>query len=291
MDAAEAATEYTNIEGGSVEQHTDGRLQLHHCANYAAALALLDGNGRPQNLLELGCGSGALSHAFARVMPDTWNLVATDYSEDLIGHARARYRRSGLEFEHLDVHELGPERLGEVDAVLFLEVIEHLEPRAAADLLGRLHAGMKPGGRVVLTTLDRAPFPRAFSGYAPHAVEYDWRSLSGFLARPENSPFERSRVYRLVSERIAGEAVRAENRGGYLVNRLQRRTLALGARSRAFERLRRALMTAAYRLHLRLPQGGRFDLDGYLSTMGLATDGLDELDPVSYGLVAVLEKS
>lgn len=175
--------------------------------------------------------------------------------------------------------------------MLFLEVIEHLEPRAAADLLARLHSGLRPGGRVVLTTLDRAPFPRPFSGYAPHVVEYTWRSLSDFLSRPDNSPFERASVYRLVSGRIAGDAVRAENRGGYLANRVQRRVLELAARSRSFDRFRRGMTTTAYRLYSRLPRRDRFDFDGFLATMELATEGLEELDPVSFGLVAVLEKA
>ncbi|MBN2536738.1 class I SAM-dependent methyltransferase [candidate division WOR-3 bacterium] len=291
LRAAEPAADFRNTEGGSVEQHLDRRLQLHHCANYAAVLSLLGETGRDLSLLELGCGSGALSHAFARAMPPGWRLLATDYSDELVEHARARHSLPNLSFERLDLLDLGPDRLRDVDVVLFLEVIEHLEQQAAAELLARLHSGMKPGGRVVLTTLDRSPFPRAFSGYAPHVVEYTWRSLSEFLGRPENSPFERFRVCRLVSARIAGDAVRAEQRGGYVANRFQRRVLGLAARSPSFDRFRRGLYSGIYRLYARLPRRDRFDFEGHLATMALATDGFEQLDPVSFGLVAVLEKT
>ena len=43
-----------------------------------------------QSVLELGCGSGALSHAFARAMPDGWRLLATDYSDELVAHAEKK---------------------------------------------------------------------------------------------------------------------------------------------------------------------------------------------------------
>ena len=40
-----------------------------------------------ERVLELGCGSGALTYAFARAMPPGWSIIATDYSEKLLAGA------------------------------------------------------------------------------------------------------------------------------------------------------------------------------------------------------------
>ena len=287
---AELPGRFSNVEGGSVEQHTDRRLQLHHCVNYAAALTLLEGEGRDLDLLELGCGSGALSAALATAMPEGWRLKATDYVPELVEHARDRYARDNLSFDTLDLRELRPEQLADTDAVLFLEVIEHLSQQDAAGLLVRLHAALPPGAKLVLTTLDRAPFPRPFSGYAPHVIEYTWQSLGRFLGDPANSPFESHAVHRLVSGRIASEAVKAEQRGGYLANRLQRKALEASRRSSAFDAVHRGLTAAGYRAYSLLPKQDRFDLDGYLETITLETERPETHDADSFGLVAVLQK-
>jgi len=290
LEAIEAGKQYDNLEGGSVEQQRDRRLQLHHCANYAAVLALLADAGPNLRLLELGCGSGALSYALARLMPADWQLVATDYSESLLGHARESFRHERLRFELLDVRQAEPGRLAEADIVFLLEVIEHLPQHEAAALLQRLHGAMRPGGRLVLTTLDRSPFKRPFSQYAPHFVEYTFRSLSDFLSDRANSPFESFRVHRITSARIAGESVRNENRGGYLVNRLQRWSFAMGEQYPWAGRMRERLTSAVFRLYSLVPRSQRFDLDGYLETIDFVQDNAESRDSDSFSLVAELRK-
>jgi 2-polyprenyl-3-methyl-5-hydroxy-6-metoxy-1,4-benzoquinol methylase len=312
------STEFGNREGGSVEQQRDRRLQLHHCANYAAVLAVLKGSGQvmvrssigtrsqfpggigscpsdsghvPMRLLELGCGSGALTSVLARVMPEGWTIEATDYSESLLAGARARFECANLSFRHLDARSIGPERLAGMDAVLLLEVIEHLPQDEAAGLLQSVYGALPPGGMMVLTTLDRAAFPRPFSGYAPHFVEYTYRSLSEFLSSRQRSPFEEYDVFRLVSERIVSESVRAEARGGYLVNRLQRRLLGISRRHRTFGALRGWLESRLFRLYSLLPDRDRFDFDAYLSTLDFERSQPELRDKDSFGLVAVLRKT
>jgi 2-polyprenyl-3-methyl-5-hydroxy-6-metoxy-1,4-benzoquinol methylase len=285
--------EFGNLEGGSVEQQRDRRLQLHHCANYAAVLAVLrqTGQTRPLRLLELGCGSGMLTNALARVMPEGWTIEATDYSEPLLAGARARFESANLCFRHLDVRSIGPERLAGVDAVLLLEVIEHLPQDEAVGLLGRVYDALPGGGVMVMTTLDRAAFPRAFSGYAPHFIEYTHRSLSRFLRDRRFSPFEGCDVFRLVSPRIVGEAVRAEGRGGYLVNRFQRLLLSLGRRHTEFSAFRGWLESRLFRLYTVLPETDGFDFEGYLSTLEFIRSEPELRDRDSFGLVAVLKKA
>jgi SAM-dependent methyltransferase len=318
----EKSRDFGNLEGGSVEQQPDKRLQLHHCANYAAVLEVLRDTGlgtRSQfpkgigscpsdsvmsragaedfrhvpslRLLELGCGSGGLTSVLARVMPKGWTIEATDYSEPLLAQARQRFECENLCFRHLDVRSMGPERLAGVDAVLLLEVIEHLPQDEAAALLRRVHDALPAGGMMVMTTLDRAAFPRAFSGYAPHFVEYTHRTLSQFLSDRRRSPFEGHEVHRLASGRIIAEAVRAEQRGGYLVNRFQRLLSNLGRGHNEFVAFRGWLESRLFRLYNLLPATDGFDFEGYLSTLEFVRSEPEQRDQDSFGLVAVLKKA
>ncbi|UCG42313.1 MAG: class I SAM-dependent methyltransferase, partial [candidate division WOR-3 bacterium] len=207
--AAETALHFTNVEGGSVEQVRDKQLQLHHCANYAAVLTMVDELGPGLSLLELGCGSGALSAAFGSLLPDGSSLTATDYSKDLVEHARRFHAAEHTVFEQLDIRHTVADRLAQADVVMLLEVIEHLSWSEAADLLHRLHAGLEPGTRVIMTTLDRSPFPRPHSGYSPHVVEYRYADMKRLLSDTGSNPFSEFRLHRLVSSRIARESVRA----------------------------------------------------------------------------------
>ena len=287
--------EFGNLEGGSVEQQRDRRLQLHHCANYAAVLQVLGQTCQTSptglRLLELGCGSGALTSVLARVMPEGWRIEATDYSERLLAGARARFECANLSFRHLDVRSIGPERLAGVDAVLLLEVIEHLPQNEASGLLQSVYGALPPGGMMVMTTLDRAAFPRPFSAYAPHFVEYTHRSLSEFLGDRQRSPFEEYSVFRLVSERVVSESVRAEARGGYLVNRLQRRLLGISQRHPRFGAFRGWLESRLFRLYSLLPDKDSFDFEGYLNTLEFVRSEPELHDRDSFGLVAVLSKT
>ena len=95
---------YLNTEGGDVRQVGHPLSSLRHCANYAAALKLLRGRGKSLRLLEIGCGSGALSGALARTMPEDWSMVATDYSAVLVESARHLYARPNLEFDLADAN-------------------------------------------------------------------------------------------------------------------------------------------------------------------------------------------
>jgi len=299
----ERSREFGNLEGGSVEQQRDRRLQLHHCANYAAVLSVLRGLGHdPEStadsghvpslrLLEFGCGSGVLTSALAHVMPDGWTIEATDYSEHLLAGARERFERDGLSFSHLDVRSIRPEHLDGIDAVLLLEVIEHLPPDEAEGLLHRVYDALPDGGVMVLTTLDRAAFPRPFSGYAPHFVEYTYSSLDQFLSDRRRSPFEAHHVFRLVSDRIVSESVRAEERGGYVVNRMQRLLLGLGRRHAEFGAFRGWFESRIFHLYSFLPDRDGFDFDGYLATLDFDRSQPELRDHDSFGLVAVLRKA
>jgi 2-polyprenyl-6-hydroxyphenyl methylase/3-demethylubiquinone-9 3-methyltransferase len=113
-----------------------------------------------KTVLDLGCANGALSAEFSSA---GFDVTACDASKSGIHTARENY--SGISFFHHDVsNPLGDAYLGRYDAIVSIEVIEHLLlPRL---LLHRAVEALRPGGVLVLTT--------PFHGY--------WKNLALALA-------------------------------------------------------------------------------------------------------------
>lgn len=285
------ARQFLNVEGGSVEQVRDYRLRLHHCANYAAALTILGAEAKPLRILELGCGSGILSAAFARLMPSDWSLLATDYSRRLIDYARSRFPQANLRFECISTNELEPDRLKNFDAVMFLEVIEHLTEEEAIALFSRLYSGLAPGGMVVISTVDRSPFKRQFSGYGPHQIEYRYTTLRDFLNDKGKNRFERVDIFRLTSRRIVQEAVRSEVWGGYFINRTVALISRLVQRYPGLIQSTERLANFSFRMYDRFVPRRQFKLNGYIEEIRLITEQPELHDTDSFSLVAVLRKT
>ncbi len=97
-------------------------------------------------MLDLGCGNGWFTAALARC---GFDVVGVDQSES--GIAIARQAHPGLCFERCDLTaHLGTSLVGRFDAVVSVEVIEHLllPRRLIENALGAL----RPGGQLVVTT-------------------------------------------------------------------------------------------------------------------------------------------
>ena len=108
-------------------------------------------------VLDVGCGAGLASEALARAGADVTGL---DAAAEAIGAARAHAEKAGLSVSYrvgtpealLATGATGGGR-GGFDAVLALEVIEHVADRAA--FCRHLAALMRPDGRLFLSTLNR----------------------------------------------------------------------------------------------------------------------------------------
>jgi 2-polyprenyl-6-hydroxyphenyl methylase/3-demethylubiquinone-9 3-methyltransferase len=104
-------------------------------------------------VLDVGCGAGLASEALARAGADVTGL---DAAAEALGAARAHAAKAGLAIAY---REGTPEALlaagegGGFDAVLALEVVEHVRDRAA--FCRHLAALLRPEGRLFLSTLNR----------------------------------------------------------------------------------------------------------------------------------------
>jgi 2-polyprenyl-6-hydroxyphenyl methylase/3-demethylubiquinone-9 3-methyltransferase len=101
-------------------------------------------------VLDVGCGAGLAAEAFARLGAQ---VTGIDAAAEVIAAARAHAAAEGLA---IDYRQSAPEEVSEVfDLVLALEVVEHVADRAA--FAAALAARCRPGGLVVLSTINRTP--------------------------------------------------------------------------------------------------------------------------------------
>ena len=110
-------------------------------------------------LLDIGCGGGLLAEPMARLGA---RVVGIDASERNIGVARAHAEASGLAIDYRAATAEALASAGEhFDIVLAMEVVEHVADLGA--FLGACCALMKPGGMMIVATLNRTPQSFAFA--------------------------------------------------------------------------------------------------------------------------------
>lgn len=109
---------------------------------------------RDAEVLDVGCGGGLLSEALAG---EGARVTAIDLAPDLLKMARLHGLESGVRVEYrlAPVETLADERPASFDAITCMEMLEHVpDPASVIDACARL---LKPGGTLVLSTLNRTP--------------------------------------------------------------------------------------------------------------------------------------
>ncbi|MCU0888843.1 MAG: bifunctional 2-polyprenyl-6-hydroxyphenol methylase/3-demethylubiquinol 3-O-methyltransferase UbiG [Rubritepida sp.] len=146
-DAAEIAkfdalaAEWWNPRGPMAPLHAMNPARMGWIAERLGPLAGL-------RILDVGCGAGLASEWLARRGAFVTGLDAAGAALEA---ARAHAAAGGVAVEY---REGTPETLEAAgfDAVLALEVIEHVPPEARADFLAALARAVRPGGAVILST-------------------------------------------------------------------------------------------------------------------------------------------
>ena len=108
-----------------------------------------------RNVVDVGCGGGILTEALAKAGAAT--TLGVDLADKSLQVARLHALESGApaKYEKIAVEDLAARQPGHFDVVVCMEMLEHVpDPasaiRACADLA-------KPGGTVLLSTLNRNP--------------------------------------------------------------------------------------------------------------------------------------
>lgn len=155
----------------------DGESRPLHDLNPVRAAYVADRlDLRGARVADVGCGGGLLSEALAKAGA---RVTGIDLGEKVIEIARLHMHESRLETPSLDIDyrvqssaDLAAAEPESFDAVCCMELIEHVPDPAA--LVGDLARMVKPGGVVVMSTLNRTP---AAFGAAILGAEYITRML------------------------------------------------------------------------------------------------------------------
>ena len=143
---ASLAQSWWDPAGPSKPLHELNPMRLRYVEN-AAGL-------RDAQVLDVGCGGGILSEAMAR---SGARVIGIDLSQAVLDVAElhALEGKLAIEYRAIAAEELAAARPGSFDLVTCMEMLEHVpDPAAVLAALGSL---VKPGGHVIVSTLNRKP--------------------------------------------------------------------------------------------------------------------------------------
>ena len=165
----------------AAQKHTSDRqiLDRRTLARDHRRLAALVRPG--MRVLDVGCGTGAITSGIARVVGPEGVALGIDRDPVLLRLAREQHADvAGLRFEERDVFDLDPDPA--FDLVTAARVLQWIERPAAA--VTRMMAATRPGGRVVLLDYSHAdlvwqpepppPVRRFYDGFL------SWRAANGW---------------------------------------------------------------------------------------------------------------
>jgi 2-polyprenyl-6-hydroxyphenyl methylase / 3-demethylubiquinone-9 3-methyltransferase len=140
------ATSWWDPAGPSRPLHELNPLRL----RYIEKAAALDG----ARVLDVGCGGGILSEAMANRGA---NVLGIDLSQAVLDVAELHALQGKLRIQYRAVaaEELAAEQPASFDLVTCMEMLEHVPDPAA--VLGALASLARPGGDVIVSTLNRKP--------------------------------------------------------------------------------------------------------------------------------------
>lgn len=148
-----------------------GAIRWEHLHRYLFARELVAG----RDVVDVASGEGYGSRLLAE---RARHVVGIDIAEEAVSHARRVYAKEGvLNFIKGDCTRL-PLGDASVDAVVSFETIEHVDNPSRA--LGEFHRVLRPGGVLVVSSPNRATYPK---GNPFHRHEFSVEELRAELGR------------------------------------------------------------------------------------------------------------
>lgn len=174
-------------QAGLVRHYTDWFPQIENDFRCSSLNRLVLPLIKPGRILDLGCGSGALT---AELLRGGHEVVSLDPSAEMVAMCREHLARRGVSSS--GVYEGGVESapfFGAFDTIVCLDVLEHIADDRAA--LRLMHQALRTHGRLVISV----PALSFLYGPKDEAVGHFRRySRSGLLALLRESGFAADRV-------------------------------------------------------------------------------------------------
>ncbi len=101
--------------------------------------------GNSGTAIDIGGGTGHLGYWMQRVAPEM-KVLHTDYSFDALKFGKSIYPHEAIQLSANDL----PLRPESADAVVFADVLEHLEPSMAVKAVNEAHRILKPNGHIFI---------------------------------------------------------------------------------------------------------------------------------------------
>jgi len=152
-----------------------GRFEIMGLLEYQVLrqFGLADGD----RVVDIGCGSGRLAHALAR-LPAAYYL-GLDVVPRLIEYARRRFGGPRVQFRCIDLPAI-PVRNASADLIAAFSVFTHILPEESYVYLQEARRVLKPGGRIVVSFLDQR-VPTAWTVFEQNVAWVRGRTMTGHL--------------------------------------------------------------------------------------------------------------
>jgi 2-polyprenyl-3-methyl-5-hydroxy-6-metoxy-1,4-benzoquinol methylase len=152
-----------------MQEMWDRRIAPHIWNQYRNQLDiyLMMAGDRPLRVLDVGCAQATLALLLAE---RGHHVLAVDIRPQFLEYARSRHTTGDIQF--LTANVLEDELPGDYDLIFANQLIEHLV--YPAQLLSRLHALIRPGGRLVMTTPNGAYIKNSLPSFTELGDPHDW---------------------------------------------------------------------------------------------------------------------
>lgn len=109
-------------------------------------------------VMEVGCGFGLFALYFASIHPDL-QIRAVDLDEKRIAAAEASQHKLGINNVSFEIGDATQIDLGSgpLDAVYMLDLIHHIPPVSARQLVHQAYEVLRPGGVLIIKDVDTRP--------------------------------------------------------------------------------------------------------------------------------------
>jgi len=149
------------------------------------SVAMLAGDIRDKNVLDIGCGRGELTYEFYK--SGVKSVIGVDYSKDAINIANTFYKDyigDRLKYVCVDILEMDIET--KFDCVVMADVVEHIEENMFIALLKKISGLLAPDGYIVIHTAPNKLYYNYNYNYKVKMI----RSLGTYIPKNPRTYYE-----------------------------------------------------------------------------------------------------